>query len=50
MNNFYTQVKKIKTDEIIKELGPMSEIKAISVAMGIDINLSEDFYTEVIEK
>ena len=50
MGNFYAQVKNIDTGEIVKELGPMSETKAVSVANGIDINLSDDFYTEVVEK
>jgi hypothetical protein len=50
MNNFYVQVKNAETDEVVKELGPMSENKAVKVAGGMDINMSDDFYTEVVEK
>jgi len=50
MDNFYVQVKNCETDEVLKELGPMSERKAVKVADGMDINMSEDFYTEVVEK
>lgn len=49
MDNFYVQVKNAMTDEVIKELGPMSERKAINVADGMDINMHDDFYTEVVE-
>jgi hypothetical protein len=47
---FYVQVKSISTDEVVKELGPMSERKACKVADGMDINMSDDYYTEVVEK
>ena len=50
MNNFYVQVKDYETDTVQKELGPMSENKAVKVANGMDINMSEDYYTEVVEK
>lgn len=50
MDNFYVQVKNVETDEVVKELGPMSERKAIKCAAGMDINMAEDFYTEVVEK
>ena len=50
MDNFYVQIKEEDTRKVIKELGPMSGHKAEKVAAGIDINLSDDFYTEIIEK
>ena len=50
MSDFYVQVKEADTAKVVKELGPMSVSKAIKVADGIDINLSDDFYTEVVEK
>ena len=50
MENFYVQVKSVETDDIVKELGPMNERKAVKVAAGMDINMSEDFYAEVVEK
>jgi len=50
MDNFYVQVKNAETDEVVKELGPMSERKAIRCAHGIDIKIGKDFYTDVVEK
>jgi hypothetical protein len=50
MSNFYVQVKKCENDEVVKELGPMSETKAVKVANGMDIKLHDDYYTEVVEK
>ena len=50
MDKFYVQVKEEDTNKVVKELGPMSESEAIKVAGGIDINLSDDFYTEIVGK
>lgn len=50
MDNFYVQVKEEDTGKVVKELGPMSERKAVKVAAGIDINLSDDYFTEIVEK
>lgn len=50
MDNFYVQVKEEETNKVVKELGPMSERKAVKVANGMDINMSDEFYTEVVEK
>lgn len=50
MSEFYVQVKSVETDEIVKELGPMTESKAVKVADGMDRNMSYKFYTEVVEK
>jgi len=50
MDNFYVQVKEEDTGKVVKEIGPMAESKAIKAAGGIDINISDDFYTEVVEK
>lgn len=50
MSEFYVQVKEEETLKIVKELGPMTESKALKVAKGIDINLSDDFFTEIVEK
>ena len=50
MNNFYVKVKNITTNEVVKELGPMSERKADKVADGIEINMSDDFYTEIVKR
>lgn len=49
-DTFYVQIKNCDNDFVEKELGPMSETKAVKVANGIDINLSDEFYTEVVEK
>ncbi len=46
---FYVQFKEEDTNKIIKELGPMTKAKAIKVADGIDINLSDDYYIEIVE-
>ena len=50
MENFYVQVKSVGTNDVVKELGPMNERKSVKVADGMEINMSEDFYTEVVEK
>ena len=50
MDNFYVQVKEEDTEKVVKELGPMSEHKAEKVAAGMSINMSDDYYTEVVQK
>ena len=50
MYNFYIQVKSSNTDDVVKELGPMYEKKAMSVADGMDINMSDEYYTEIVER
>ena len=49
-SNFYVQVKEEDTGKVVKELGSMTEIEAIKVADKIDLTLSDDFYSEIVEK
>ena len=49
-DNFYVQVKEKSTNKVVIEHGAMCERKAIKLADAIDIELSEEFYTEVVEK
>lgn len=45
----YVQVRKIGTDEVVKQMGPMSEHQAEKVERGVSINLNcEEYYTEIV--
>jgi hypothetical protein len=48
--NFYVEVLKIGTDEIVRRLGPHDERTAERVERGVSINLDhEKFYTRIVE-
>jgi len=49
--DYYVQVISYETDEIVKELGPMSERKADRVDNGLNINLNhERYYTWIVSE
>ena len=51
MSNYYVLIKSYKDDEVVEEIGPMSESKADRVDTGANINLNHDnYYTEIINK
>ena len=46
---YVVQVRKIDTDEIVKELGPKSERECERIERGLEINLNhEAYYTAIV--
>ena len=46
---YFVEVRKIATDEVIKRMGPHSERSAERIERGVSVNLNhEEFYTEIV--
>ena len=41
---YYVEIVKLDTDEIVKKMGPMPEYKAERVERGASINLNHEYY------
>lgn len=50
MGNFYVQVIEYGSGRVVKEIGPMTGRRADKVEWGIIVNLSDEYYTIVVEK
>ncbi len=49
--DYYVEVVKFGSDEIVRKLGPFTERKAEKVDIGLNINLNhEEFYTRFASK
>jgi hypothetical protein len=47
--SYMVEVVNVKTREVIKRLGPMSERKADRVTSGLLINLSDDYFVQSVQ-
>ncbi len=47
---FYVLIKNAWSDFVVRKKGPYDEHKANQIARGMDINMSEDYYTCVQEE
>ena len=51
MTQYFVEIVRYETDEVVKRMGPMDERKADKVDSGANINLNHDgYYTRIIEK
>ncbi len=47
----YVQIVDFQTDEIVKQMGPMTKWKADKVDRGVNINLNHDaYYTQLVDE
>ncbi len=48
-DQYFVQVRKRGTDEVVKQFGPHDERQAEKIEHGISINLNHDeYYTEIV--
>lgn len=47
--NYFVEIRKVGTDEVIKRMGPHDEQSAERIERGVLINMNrDDFYTELV--
>lgn len=49
--DFYVEVVKIETDEVVKRLGPHGERAAERIERGLSINMNhQDYFTRIVKQ
>lgn len=47
---FYVRIVHVETGKVEREMGPHDERKAEKIERGVLINLSPDYYTEIVRQ